>query len=398
MLEPLSSILRPNSLDNLVWQSHLVGKWMPLRQFIELQKIPSMVFWWPPGTGKTTVAYIISKLLNTDFHRLSWVSSKKEDLNKIIVKAVKNFQNKIPTIIFLDEIHRWNKAQQDWLLPYVEKGIITLIWATTENPSFTINNALLSRLKVFVFNSLEPEEIYNSLKKNLSIINEKYPKIKINDKILHVISQLSNWDLRNAINTLENVIILKKTWELKEEDIKKVFDRPLYYDKDTDEHYNIISAIHKSLRDSDADAACYWIGRMLYSWEDPLFIARRLIRFASEDIWIQDPFAFVLANNTYEAIQKVWMPECDLFLYELAIYLARAKKDNSIYKMSFMIKEDIAKYWNLPVPLHIRNAPTKLMKDLKYWAWYKYAHDFKDAKVDQEHFPEKLKGRKYLES
>lgn len=397
MLETLASLLRPASLDDFVWQSHLVWDDKPIRNFLKWWRVPSMIFWWPPWTGKTTVAYIIYRKINADFHHLSWVTSKKEDLTKIITKAKQNFKAAIPTIVFLDEIHRWNKAQQDTLLPYVEKWIIILIWATTENPSFTVNNALLSRCRLFVFKSLSGEEIYNSLKKNMDKVYKSYPKIKIEDEALQIISDLANWDLRNAINMLETSIIMKSEWTITKEDLLQAMEKNIYYDRNGEEHYNIISAIHKSLRDSDPDAGCYWVQRMLVAWEDPLYVVRRLIRFAAEDIGIADPFALVLANNTYEAVQKIWMPESDVIVLELAVYLAKAPKNNSVYKASHATKEDIKKYWNLPVPMHIRNAPTKMMKELWYWEWYKYAHDYQDAKVDQEHFPEQLKGRKYFE-
>lgn len=397
MLEPLSSILRPDKLDNFVWQKHLVWEKWPIRTFLQNWRIPSMIFWWPAWCGKTTITYIIYKTIKADFYHLSWVSSKKEDLTKILKKAKTNFQEKIPTIVFLDEIHRWNKAQQDALLPYVEKWIITLIWATTENPSFTVNNALISRCRVFVFKPIEAIDISDFLEKNLEKIKTHYPDITIPTEALELIWQLGNWDLRNSINILESALIGKIEWELDKQTILESTERSVYYDRNWEEHYNIISAVHKSLRDSDADWACYWIGRMLYSWEDPLYIVRRLIRFASEDIWIADNNAIILANTVYDSVHKIWMPECDIFVYQLAYYLAKAPKNNTIYAGHYKIKEDFQKYGNLPVPMHIRNAPTKLMKNLWYWAWYKYAHDYKDAHVEQEHFPDELKWRKYFE-
>ena len=394
--EPLSSYVWPQCLDDFVWQSHLVGPGKPLSIFLQSDKVPSMIFRGPPGCGKTTIAHIISQTLQADFFRLSWVTSKKEDLLKLVDQAKINFQYGKSTIIFLDEIHRWNKAQQDTLLPYVEKGTVILIWATTENPSFTVNNALLSRCRVFVFEKLSDEEIFDFIKKQFPLILKIHPKISLTDEHILLISKLGNWDLRNSLNILESAIFLAKDWIITDQIILQAGQKTVYYDRDGEEHYNIISAIHKSLRDSDADAACYRVQRMLMGGEDPLYLARRLLRFASEDIWPADNNALLLANQVYDAVAKIWMPECDVFLFQLAIYLAKAKKNNVAYRTAIATREDVEKYGNLPVPLHLRNAPTKLMKDLKYGKWYKYAHDYPDTKVDQEHFPSELKGRTYL--
>ena len=355
-----------------------------------------MLFRWPPGCWKTTLAEIIAQSINAEFFQLSWVRSKKEDLTEIIKKAELNQKYWTPTLVFLDEIHRRNKSQQDTLLPFVEKGTITLIWATTENPSFTVNNALLSRCRLFVFESINQEDIFKFLKEQKDTIIKHYPWIEIPDNVLEFLAKNTNWDLRNAINLLESALLLLGKWELTEELLIKAWTQKVYYDRDGEEHYNIISAVHKSLRDSDPHAACYWIQRMLAWWEDPLYIARRLLRFASEDIWLADNNALLLANQVYDAIQKIGMPECGIFLMQLAVYLAKAPKSNLVYKIDLATKEDINKFGNLPVPMHIRNAPTKMMKDLWYWAWYKYAHDYPWAKVEQEHFPEELKGRKYF--
>jgi len=452
MAEPIPSLLRPDDLNGFVWQEHLVGEWKSIKVFLDNGKIPSMIFWWPPGCGKTTLAHIISKKINSDFFHLSWVTSKKEDLKKMVDQAKINQQYGKQTIIFLDEIHRWNKAQQDTLLPFVEKWIITLIGATTENPSFTINNALLSRCRVFVFEKLSEKEIFDFIKKNLKKILANPPSpsrlpgipyqslsqggIKISDENIWLASRLGNWDLRNSLNVLEAAILMKK-WqthptslvreELKitDQDILSAWQKKVYYDRDGEEHYNIISAVHKSLRDSDPDAACYWIQRMLMWWEDPLYIARRLLRFASEDIWPADNNALLLANQVYDAIAKIWMPECDVFLFQLAIYLAKAKKNNSAYMTAIETKQDVQKYGNLPVPMNIRNAPTKLMKEIGYGKDYKYAHNemrnvkwkiwdekklnkkweenwfqnmigYDTSGIDQQHFPDELKWRKYI--
>ncbi len=398
--EPLASKYRASTLDDFVGQKHLVGENSPIRKFLEIGRVPSMIFWGPPGTGKTTLAYIISLSLYYDFYKMQAVNSGKDDLRKIIKVAMSNQQYNKKTILFLDEIHRWNKAQQDTLLPYVEKGIITLIGATTENPSFSINSALLSRTKVFVFNQHTNEDISLFLKK---IVKKEYPEFKVSKKILDLISDLSNGDIRSALNILEMSVNLaqatKKDDEkltLKENDIKEVVQKPLYYDKNGEEHYNIISAIHKSMRSSNANAAVYWVGRMLSAGEDPLYVARRLLRFASEDIGNADPQAVILANSVYESCQKLGMPECEVFLIQLAIYLSNAKKDNSAYMAELKVKEDIQTYGNLPVPLNIRNPETKLMKDLGYGKGYEYDHDLESKKSEQQCLPDKLKNRRYI--
>jgi len=398
--EPLASKYRPSKLDDFVGQEHLVGSNGPIRKFLKLGKVPSMIFWGPPGTGKTTLAYIISQNLYYDFYKMQAVNSGKADLRKILKVAETNQQYNKKTMLFLDEIHRWNKAQQDALLPYVEKGIITLIGATTENPSFTIISALLSRSKVFVFNQQSKDDISNLLKK---IIKKEYPDYKITKKIIELIADLSNGDIRSALNILEMAVTLSEANSkemdklvISEKEIKEVVQKPLYYDKQGEEHYNIISAIHKSMRSSNPNAAVYWIGRMLSAGEDPLYIARRMIRFASEDIGNSDPQALILANSVYEACQKIGMPECEVFLIQLAIYLSNSPKDNSAYIAELKIKEDIEAYGNLPVPLHIRNAETKLMKDIGYGKGYEYDHDLESKKSDQQCLPDKLKGKKYI--
>jgi len=394
--EPLASKYRPRTLDEFVGQEHLVGKNGPIRKFLESGDIPSMIFWGPPGTGKTTLAYILSLNLYYDFHRVQAVSSGKETLRKIIKIATDNRQYGKKTILFLDEIHRWNKAQQDALLPYVENGTIILIGATTENPSFSIISALLSRTKVFVFKQQTEDDIYNLLKR---ISSKEFPDIQISEKVFRHMASLSNGDIRSGLNILEMSTSLVKAESKKvvtEEVLKNTVQSPLYYDKEGEEHYNLISAVHKSMRSSNPDAASYWVGRMLAGGEDPLFIARRMLRFASEDVGNSDPFALVLANSVYEACQKVGMPECEIFLIQLAIYLAKAPKDNSAYVVENLVKKDIEMYGNLPVPMNIRNAPTKLMADLGYGKGYEYDHDLKSKKSNQQCMPDKLKGRKYI--
>ncbi|MCF7834937.1 replication-associated recombination protein A [Candidatus Gracilibacteria bacterium] len=405
VLEPIPSFLRPEKLEDFVGQEHLVGEGKTIRIFLENEKVPSMIFWGPPGVGKTTLALIISKVIKADFYQMSGVTSKKDDLKKIIEQAKLNTQYGKQTIVFLDEIHRRNKAQQDTLLPYVENGNIILIGATTENPSFTINNALLSRSRVFVFEKLEHQDILMFLKKNLKKIQDKYKTnppdplykggIEISDENLELISKLGNGDLRNSLNILESAILIRKKGEIIEEDILKAGQKAIYFDRNGEEHYNIISAIHKSLRDSDGNAACYRIQRMLMGGEDPLYIVRRMLRFASEDIGLADNNALLLANQVYDAIAKIGMPECDVFIFQLAMYLAKAKKDNTAYKVALATKADVTKYGNLDVPIHLRNAPTKFMKEIGYGKGYKYFHDDNSAK-DQQHLPDELKGRKYF--
>lgn len=393
MLEPLSSLLRPKTIEEFAWQKDIV--W-PISSFLETWYIPSMLFWWPAGIGKTTLARIIAKQMDAQFRELSWVTSKKDDLREIIKQAEINFNFAKASIVFLDEIHRWNKAQQDTLLPFVEKGVITLIWATTENPSFSINNALLSRCRTFTFKKITKEEIINFIERNKKKIQEKYPKIKISKEIINTVAKVANWDLRNALNILESAILHSDKWEITLEDIEKSSEKNIYYDRDGDEHYNIISAFIKSMRGSDIDATCYRLQRMIKWWEDPLFIARRMIIFASEDIWLANSNALLIANQVFDAVNKVWYPEAEFMLFHWAIYLANSIKSNAVYKAIKWTRKDVEEKWNLEVPKHLRNASTQFMKEQWYWEWYKYAHDYKDAKIDQQYLPDELKWKTYF--
>ncbi len=388
---PLASKLRPKNLDEFIGQEHLVGEGGPLRDLIASGKIPSMIFWGPPASGKTTLAEIISNTNFSDFIKLSAVIDGKEKLKEVIALAQKNKQYNRLTILFIDEIHRWNKAQQDGLLPYVENGDIILIGATTENPSFTVISPLLSRSRVFVFEPHTKENILIALKKGA-----KELKIKVKSKVLEFLAELSNGDMRFGLNSLEIANDLTQGKEITKETIEKAVQKFLRYDKTGEEHYNIISAVHKSLRSSNASGAVYWITRMLQAGEDPLYIARRLVRFASEDIGNANPNALLLANVVYDTCQKLGMPECDVALIQLAKYMADSPKDNSAYTASQMAKEDVHKYGNLPVPMHFRNAPTKLMKNIGYGKGYEYDHDLANKKSSQESFPDELKGRNYF--
>jgi putative ATPase len=386
---PLAHLMRPKSLEEFVGQEHLVGSGKPIRKMIEIGELnSSIIFWGPPGCGKTTLARLMAKLTESEFVELSAVSAKKENIKEVINKA-RLFNKRI--VLFLDEIHRFNKAQQDFLLPYVEKGVITLIGATTENPSFEVISALLSRSRVFVLNPLSKEEIKKIIINTLN--NENFPfEIVIGDENLDLIAKVANGDGRSALNVLEMVGSYGR--EVKKENILEAVQKSfLRYDKNGEEHYNINSALHKSMRDSDAQGAVYWVMRMIEAGEDPKYIIRRLIRFASEDIGNADPQALQVAVSARSAVEFLGYPECDCALVQTAIYLANAPKSNSVYEAINFAKKEIKESGNLPVPLHLRNAETKLMKELGYGKGYKYAHNFPNTKVEQEHLPKELKGK-----
>jgi putative ATPase len=397
---PLADRMRPTTLEEFVGQEKLVGSGATLRTLIDRDELPSMIFWGPPGTGKTTLARIIAKLTRSRFEQLPAVSSGIAELRRVVDESrEKRKLANTHTILFVDEIHRWNKSQQDALLPNVESGIITLIGATTENPSFEVNGALLSRSRVFVLEKLTADDIKKLLERAIKSPNGLNGKIKVDEEAIDFLAYIADGDARVALNSLEiaaKALKISKRQVLKVEAVKYALQKThLRYDKTGEEHYNIISALHKSMRGSDADAALYWLGRMLEAGEDPLYVARRLVRFASEDVGLADPQALVVAIAAYNAAHAIGMPECNVVLAEAAAYLARAPKSNKLYAAYLTVQKDIAELPNEPVPLHLRNAPTKLMKELNYGKGYKYNPNFTEP-VEQDYLPEKLKGKKYL--
>ena len=401
---PLADRVRPKRLDEFVGQEKIIGKGKPLRIAIEKDQLQSIILWGPPGSGKTTLAMIIAQMTRSHFVQFSAVTSGIPDLKKIIkeIHQLWTFHQQ-KTILFVDEIHRFNKTQQNAFLPYVEDGTIILVGATTENPSFEVISPLLSRSHVYVLESLSRENLYYIIQRALKDKEKGLGNllIEIDDTIIDFIIQLSYGDGRIALNILEFAVtakspdsegIIKIDQKLVQEIVQK---SNLRYDKSGEEHYNIISALHKSMRDSDPDAALYWITRMIEAGEDPLYIARRLIRFASEDVGIADPMALSVAVSAMQAVHFLGMPEGDLALIQASTYLANAPKSNALYKGRQIAGQDIKKYGSLPVPLVIRNAPTRMMKEMSYGKGYQYAHNFPGALVQQQHLPNQLKDRKY---
>ena len=402
--QPLAARLRPRTLEEYVGQTHLLGPGKVLRRLIESDQVSSMIFWGPPGVGKTTLARIIANQTRAAFIDFSAVTSGIKEIRAVMQQAEDNRRFGEKTILFVDEIHRFNKAQQDAFLPFVEKGSIILIGATTENPSFEINGALLSRCKVFVLQALKPEEIAELLRRALRDKRGFGDQIvHIGDDLLEAIANFANGDARTALSTLEMVVLNGEvdsdgsttvTAETVEQCTSK---KSLLYDKKGEEHYNLISALHKSMRNSDPDAAVYWLARMLEAGEDPLYVARRVIRFASEDIGLADPRALDQAVAAYQACHFLGMPECTVHLTQAVVYMSLAPKSNALYKAYEHAKTDALQQLAEPVPLVIRNAPTRLMKELDYGKGYQYAHDAADKLTTLQCLPDSLAGRRYYE-
>ena len=399
--QPLAARLRPQTLDEIVGQKHLLGPGRILRRIIEQDAVTSMIFWGPPGVGKTTLANVIARQTQAKFIEFSAVTSGIKEIRAVMQEADHNRVYGDKTIVFVDEIHRFNKAQQDAFLPYVEKGSIILIGATTENPSFEVNSALLSRCKVFVLKALEPEEIAVLLRRAIS--DEKGfgdREVVLEDGMIEQIARFSNGDARTALSTLEmavlngdlsgsRVTVSRETFE------QVTSKKSLLYDKQGEEHYNLISALHKSMRNSDPHAAVYWLARMLEAGEDPMYIARRVVRFAAEDVGLADPRAVELAVAASQACHLIGVPECNVHLAEAVVYLSLAPKSNAVYMAYNAAREDAARQLDEPVPLQIRNAPTALMKDLEYGKGYQYAHDYQEKMTAMQCLPDSLKDRTY---
>lgn len=399
---PLAERMRPRNLEEFVGQEHLLGEGKPLSKAIAQGRIPSMILWGPPGCGKTTLAFLISRAVDAQFVFFSAVASGLKEVKAVVELAERQWMvYHKRTALFIDEIHRFNKAQQDFFLPFVEKGSIILLGATTENPSFEVIGPLLSRCQVFTLNGLEPQNIRNIVQRALRDKENGLGEyeLQVDDDAMEYIIALSSGDARRALSYVELIA------EQSRDDASKVITRAkaevvlqkktVLYDKNGEEHYNIISALHKAVRGSDVDAALYWLGRMLYAGEDPLYVARRMIRMAIEDVGAADPQALVVcvaAKDTYDFLGS---PEGDLALAEAIVYLATAPKSNSIYKAYGSVMRAIQEKPTEPVPLQIRNAPTKLMKDLGYGKDYKYAHDFEEGYVEQEYLPDSLQGTKF---
>ncbi len=394
-LPPLAEQLRPSSLKEYIGQKHIVGKDAILQKAIESGNIPSMILWGPPGVGKTALAFIISQQLKRPFYSLSAVTSGVKDVRDVISKAKKEEDN---AILFIDEIHRFSKSQQDSLLGAVEKGIVTLIGATTENPSFEVISPLLSRCQVYILKDLSKEELLTILEK-AKILLEKQKNLKIEIKEDEALLRISGGDARKLLNAIELVVNTEPPKSNKitisnENTLKVIQQNLAIYDKSGEMHYDVISAFIKSLRGSDPNASVYWLARMIEAGEDPKFIARRMLILASEDIGNANPNALLLANSCFESVNVIGYPECRIILSQTAIYLATSPKSNASYQAINVAQELVRKTGDLPVPLHIRNAPTRLMKDIGYGKNYKYAHSYENNFADLEFLPEMIKGKK----
>jgi len=400
MNPPLAERMRPQNLDEFIGQEHLVGKGAVLRKMIDSGRVPSLIFWGPPGVGKTTLAHIIANTLHAPFYKLSAINSGVKDVRDVIEKAKsERFFDAASPILFIDEIHRFSKSQQDSLLNAVETGVVTLIGATTENPSFEVIRPLLSRCQVYVLKPLERKDLEILLRRALTediFLKEKEIEVKETNALF----RFAGGDARKLLNIIELVVIAENSNKIVITDdsvTNRIQENPAAYDKDGEMHYDIISAFIKSIRGSDPDAAIYWLARMVAGGEDPAFIARRLVISAAEDIGLANPNALLLANVCFDALQKIGWPEGRIILAETTIYLATSPKSNSAYLAIDKALDEVARSGNLPVPLHLRNAPTALMKELDYGKDYKYPHDFEDHFVEQDYLPREIKSRRFWE-
>ena len=401
MTQPLAARLRPRTVDEIVGQRQLIGEGRLLRRMIEQDAVSSMIFWGPPGVGKTTLAAVIANQTKAKFINFSAVTSGIKEIRAVMQQAEDNRKFGEKTILFVDEIHRFNKAQQDAFLPFVEKGSIIMIGATTENPSFEVNGALLSRCRVFVLKALTEDDLVELLKR--AITDPRGfggQRVEIADEVIRMIAVFANGDARAALTTLEMAVLNGETdgdaTVVSVETVEQCTSKKsLLYDKNGEEHYNLISALHKSMRNSDPDAAVYWLSRMLEAGEDPLYVARRIVRFASEDVGLADPRALELAVAVYQACHFIGMPECSVHLTQAVVYLSLVPKSNSLYVAYETTKQDAMKMLAEPVPLQIRNGVTRLMRDVGYGKGYQYAHDTEDKLTDMQCLPDSLLGKKY---